>query len=254
MSKEVRLYFGQSFAIRDADIYVPLAGNSGDNVVVMGGETAIAHGITMLTMMSALLSYGNKGDASFYVLNFLRPDNPQYDRLDGFKSYPADITFADDANEVADILTNIHEEIEMRKADNLREMKDIYIFIYAFETGQPFKPVKGSYANLVASGASKLLDDILFDGPVYHVYTILQVDNLLDLNRVSDKLLQYFNHRIALQMPTKDSNVVIKDVAASMLYIEGSEWTAYRGYYFNSSKNSLTKFRPYNSLISINNK
>ena len=96
--------------------------------------------------------------------------------------------------------------------------------------------------------------DILFDGPVYHVYTILQVDNLLDLNRVSDKLLQYFNHRIALQMPTKDSNVVIKDVAASMLYIEGSEWTAYRGYYFNSSKNSLTKFRPYNSLISINNK
>lgn len=253
--KEVRLYFGQSFAIRNSDIYVPLAGNSGDNVLVAGGDTSIAQEITMSAMMSALLSYGNKGDASFYVLNFLRPDNPMYNTLGAIKNYQAaDITFADNTNAVTEILEMIHEEIEKRKGDNLREMKDIYIFIYAFETGQPFKPVKGSYANLVASGASKLLDDILFDGPVYHVYTILQVDNLLDLNRVSDKLLQYFNHRIALQMPTKDSNVVIKDVAASMLYIEGSEWTAYRGYYFNSSKNSLTKFRPYNSLISINNK
>lgn len=254
-SKEVRLYFGQSFAIRNSDIYVPLAGNSGDNVLVTGGETSIAQEITMSAMMSALLSYGNKGDASFYVLNFLRPDNPMYEKLGAIKNYQAaDITFDGNTNAVTEILEIIHEEIEKRKGDNLREMKDIYIFIYAFETGQPFKPVKGSYANLVASGASKLLDDILFDGPVYHVYTILQVDNLLDLNRVSDKLLQYFNHRIALQMPTKDSNMVIKDVAASMLYIEGSEWTAYRGYYFNSSKNSLTKFRPYNSLISINNK
>lgn len=251
-SKEVRLYFGQSFAIRNSDIYVPLAGNSGDNVLVTGGETSIAQEITMSAMMSALLSYGNKGDASFYVLNFLRPDNPMYEKLGAIKNYQAaDITFDGNTNAVTEILEIIHEEIEKRKNDNLREMKDIYIFIYAFEWGLSFKPVKSDYG-LTSSEATELLKDILYDGPSYHVYTILQVDKLFNFNNMIDdnSTLQYINHRIALQMTVLDSTNLIDDEAASNLYVEGCEWTAYRGYYFNRQKNTLTKFRPYSSKIS----
>ena len=250
-SKEPKLYFGQSYTIRDSDIYVSLDDNSGDNVLVIGGETSIAQEITMFIMMSAFLTYSNKENASFYVFNFLRPDNPTYGKLDGIiKNYQeADITFANDTNVVTEILEMIHEEVEKRKAGNCCEMKDIYIFIYAFESGMAFRKERDEFGTS-ASKAMQLLNEILYDGPIYHVYTILQVDNLMNFDKIDDDALSYFNHRIAMQMTTSDSNQVVGDSeAASNLYIKGSDWTAHRGYYFNRRKNILTKFRSYSSQL-----
>lgn len=247
--KEVRLYFGQSFAIRNSDMYAPLVGDSNDNVLIIGGETMISQEICMFTMMSTIITYKNKEKAAFYIFNFLRADNPLYNHIESCKNLDADITFSDKSNDIVENLKNIFEEIQKRKEHFSNDMKDIYIFIYAMELGQPFKAAKGKYG-FDSTESMRILNDILREGPLMHVYTVLQIDNLYNLNQSADNILGYFNHRIVLQMTTSDSNRLIESDAASNLYVEGNEWTKYRGYYYNQSKNSLIKFRPYNSQIS----
>lgn len=246
--KEVRLYFGQSFAVRDSDMYAPLVGDSNDNILIIGGETMISQEICMFTMMSAIMSYSNKEKAAFYIFNFLRSDNPLHHHIEACKDIDADLTFSNNNNDIVDNLKNIFEEIQKRKEHFSNDIKDIYIFIYAMELGQPFKAAKGKYG-FDSSESMRILNDILREGPLMHVYTVLQIDNLYNLNQSSDNILWYFNHRIALQMTPMDSNRLINDDVASKLYVEGNEWTKYRGYYYNQSKNFLIKFRPYNSQI-----
>lgn len=249
LPKEIRLYFGQSFAIRNSDIYVPIIGDSNDNVLIIGGETMISQEICMFTMMSAISTYRNKEKATFYVFDFLRTENPLHNYIEAWKGLDADIKFASKSNDIVENLKNILDEIERRKEHYSNDMKDIYIFIYAMELGQPFKAVKGNYG-FEQSEAMRTLGDILREGPLMHVHTVLQIDNHYNLYQAADNILWYFNHRIALQMTSSDSNRLIESDAASNLEVDGNEWTKYRGYYFNQSKNSLTKFRPYNSQIS----
>lgn len=249
LPKEIRLYFGQSFAIRNSDIYVPIIGDSNDNVLIIGGETMISQEICMFTMMSAISTYRNKEKAAFYVFDFLRTDNPLHNYIEAWKGLDADITFTSKSNDIVENLKNILDEIERRKEHYSNDMKDIYIFIYAMELGQPFKAIKGNYG-FEQSEAMRTLGDILREGPLMHVHTVLQIDNHYNLYQAADNILWYFNHRIALQMTSSDSNRLIESDAASNLEVDGNEWTKYRGYYFNQSKNSLTKFRPYNSQIS----
>lgn len=249
LPKEIRLYFGQSFAIRNSDIYVPIIGDSNDNVLIIGGETMISQEICMFTMMSAISTYRNKEKAAFYVFDFLRLDNPLHNYIESWKGLDADIKFANKSNDIVETLKNILDEIERRKEHYSNDMKDIYIFIYAMELGQPFKAIKGNYG-FEQSEAMRTLGDILREGPLMHIHTVLQIDNHYNLYQAADNILWYFNHRIALQMTSSDSNRLIESDAASNLEVDGNEWTKYRGYYFNQSKNSLTKFRPYNSQIS----
>ena len=58
--KEVRLYFGQSFTIRNSNLYIPFVGDSNDNILIIGGETIISQEICMFTMLSAISTYSNK--------------------------------------------------------------------------------------------------------------------------------------------------------------------------------------------------
>lgn len=249
LPKEIRLYFGQSFAIRNSDIYVPIIGDSNDNVLIIGGETMISQEICMFTMLSAISTYRNKEKATFYVFDFLRTENPLHNYIEAWKGLDADIKFASKSNDIVENLKNILDEIERRKEHYSNDMKDIYIFIYAMELGQPFKAIKGNYG-FEQSEAMRTLGDILREGPLMHVHTVLQIDNYYNLYQAADNILWYFNHRIALQMTSSDSNRLIESDAASNLEVDGNEWTKYRGYYYNQSKNSLTKFRPYNSQIS----
>lgn len=248
--KEVRLYFGQSFTIRNSNLYIPFVGDSNDNILIIGGETIISQEICMFTMLSAISTYSNKEKSAFYVFNFLRADNPLYNHIDACRNLDADMTFANKTNDIVDSLKSIQTEIESRKDNFSSDMKDIYVFIYGMEFAQAFKSVRDDYGYEQQSESMQILSEILREGPLMHVYTILQIDNYRNLSRSADNIIWYFNHRIALQMPPSDSERVIECDAASHLEIEGSEWTKYRGYYYNQSKNTLTKFRPYKSQIS----
>ena len=123
------------------------------------------------------------------------------------------------------------------------EMEHIYLHVTAFQLGRMFDMVGASGDR--QSECGKLLDSILKDGPSLGVFTVLQVDNLSSLNRLGRGALNYFNHRIALQMTEIDSNKVVGTSAANKLKVSGRPSSDYRALYFNFMNNEITKFKPY---------
>ena len=245
--KEVRLYFGQSFAIRESDIYVPLVGNSEDNVMIIGGETIVSQEICMFTMMSAISTYKNRENVAFYVFNFLKSDNPLYNYVEACKNIEDhDITFANKTINIVENLKHIYAEVERRgNEDYDGKMKDIYIFIYAMELGQAFRPNRDG--RVKPSEAMQLLSNILREGPLVHIHTILQIDNCRSVSQTcGDGFVNYFNYRIVLQMDPKSSRMIGCD--ASNLYNSQKQWTKYCGYYVDVKNDKQSKFRTY-SLI-----
>jgi hypothetical protein len=78
------------------------------------------------------------------------------------------------------------------------------------------------------------------------VFTILQVDTLKSLSeRIAAKAFDFFNHRIALQMRSEDSEKILGSKKANLLYVEGKESSMNRAYYFNKRNETYAKFRPY---------
>ena len=122
-------------------------------------------------------------------------------------------------------------------------MNHVYLHITAFQLGRMFDPT-GNFGDH-PSECTKSLVTILKDGPSLGVFTVLQVDNLINLNRLGRGVLNYFNHRIALQMNENDSNKVVGTSAAHKLKVSGRPSSDYRALYYNDQNNEITKFKPY---------
>ena len=239
---EVDIYFGQPIAISESDICANLHKSSNDNILIIGGEQDVAQKIAINSTMNAMAYYTDKS-AKWYFFNFMRPTDPLY-------SIPAsyfftgifETIFASKINEVTDALQEIKTEIDARKADENKEQQHIYLSFYAFQLGQMFK--KGGRRGDDVSEAGTLLNYILNNGPLVGVFTILQVDNVPNLQQIGD-VISYFTHRIAMQMDEKDSGRIVGSDIANRLYVMNRPSSKYRCYYYNNRNRILVKFKPY---------
>ena len=113
------------------------------------------------------------------------------------------------------------------------------------ELGQAFRPNRDG--RVKPSEAMQLLSNILREGPLVHIHTILQIDNCHSVSQTcGDGFVNYFNYRIVLQMDPKSSRMIGCD--ASNLYNSQKQWTKYCGYYVDVKNDKQSKFRTY-SLI-----
>lgn len=244
----VRIYVGDSFYIGMDDkmepVYAEVGSNSNDNLLIIGGEDKVAEAIAINTAES-LVGAHNDGQAMFCFLNFMSSDNPRItipEERYGDRDLQSIFIYASSDN-LADNLKLLNNELEMRKKDVSRLRRHVYITIYAAQRAIQLR--RGGQFNKM-SESGQLLATILKDGPQLGFHVILQIDTLNNLIQIfGDDVLQYFTHRVALQMEILSSKKVIGDELASQLYERGHECSKYRGYYFNNRNLVLTKFKPY---------
>jgi len=122
-------------------------------------------------------------------------------------------------------------------------MTHFFINIFEFQRGRMFDGTGGR--GDMQSECSMLLEYIMKNGPMVGVFTVLQVDNLANLNRLCYGAQNMFCHRIALQMSEQDSYKVVGNAAANKLLVLNRPATNYRALYYNNVNNSMTKFKPY---------
>ncbi|MCL2073469.1 MAG: FtsK/SpoIIIE domain-containing protein [Marinilabiliaceae bacterium] len=239
---DVDIFFGQPIAISDYDVSATLHKSSNDNILIIGGEEDVAQKIAINSSLSAMAYYSDKS-AKWYFFNFMRPSDPLFQLpASYFSGNCFEIVFVSKTNEVIEAMQEIKTEIDARKVDENRAQQHIYLSFYSFQLAQMFK--KGGRRGEDVSEAGKLLNYILNNGPLVGVFTILQVDNVANLQQIGDTI-SFFSHRVALQMEERDSGKIVGSDVANRLYVMNRPSSKNRCYYYNNKNRILVKFKPY---------
>lgn len=239
---EVGIYFGESIAISETDVCVGLRKESGNNILILGGETNIAQRIAFYASVSATTAHTEQS-ARFFTFNFIRSEDPLAGDIETvFSGIPFPSYFASKQDEVLEYLSIIKEEIEYRRDKDAREQIHIYLTIYAFQLARIFD--RGGRHGDDVSECGKLLEYVLRYGPSVGVFTILQVDNWENLARIGN-LQSHFVYRIALQMSEIDSTKVLGTSAANKLFVFNRPSSRYRAFFRDNNRNITIKFKPY---------
>lgn len=238
---DVPVYLGEAFSIEESHVAAVLSKESNNNILIIGGDKRIAEKIAYYCLASELDIHPDYS-ASFHIFNFLRQDDPLNADLEVLAMSPFEITVSRKEEEIMTSLQEIKDEIEARQKDEERPLNHIYITIFSFHLGRMFD--KGGRRGYEESESAVLLDFILKNGPMYGVFTTLQVDNLANFSRIEANT-SFFNHRVALQMDELESNRIIGTSDASKLVIPSRPDILNRAYYFNKAKSLIVKFNPY---------
>lgn len=245
--REVGVYMGESIAIAPCHVYAPLTTDSNNNILIIGGQSEVAKGIAYHSLISEVVPHTEKS-SNVILMNFMMEDDPmqnafQTEMFSAVSEF-CNIQEARTTEDVQEFLQFVKDEvIDARKSDSSLPLTHFYINIFDFQRGRMFDGV-GSRGDM-QSECARLLEYILKNGPMVGVFTILQVDNLANLNRIGYGIQNLFCHRIALQMSEQDSDKVVGNQAANRLLILNRPATVYRGLYYNHINNSITKFKPY---------
>lgn len=240
--KIVKVYLGENIEISEEHVHVPLSltmAASDDNILIIGGKPDVSERIA-INCAQSIHAFYTQDSARFMFFNYIPQDDPYHNALNAIYSGSDDIVISN-AEEASKMLLRIKTQIEYRQQHPEERGESIYITFVALQYAYSMftKNYKGSED--VAAIAT-----ILEQGPRVGVYTILQVDTLKSLTeRISSKAYDYFNHRIALQMRSEDSEKIVSSKKANELSIEGKESSLNRAYYFNKKDNVYIKFRPY---------
>lgn len=245
--REVGVYLGESIAIAPCHVYVPLTKDSNNNILIIGGLPNIAKGIAYHTLLSEVAGHTEKS-CNVILMNFMMEDDPmqgmfQTDMYAAISGY-SNIQEVNTPDDVRSYLQFVKDEvIDTRKKDPALPVTHLFINIFDFQRGRMFDGTGGR--GDMQSECSNLLEYIMKNGPMVGVFTVLQVDNLANLNRLCYGAQNLFCHRIALQMSEQDSDKVVGNSAANKLLVLNRPATHYRGLYYNNINNSTTKFKPY---------
>ena len=245
--REVGVYMGESIAIAPCHVCVPLTKDSNNNILIIGGVPNIAKGIAYYTLAAEATVHTEKS-CNVILMNFMMEDDPIQGLFQSeFFAAVSDhcnLREAKSAEDVRDYLQFVKDEvIDARKNDSSRPMTHFFINIFEFQRGRMFDGT-GSRGDL-PSECARLLEYVMKNGPMVGVFTVLQVDNLSNLNRIGYNTQNLFSHRIALQMSEQDSYKVVGNAAANKLLVLNRPATNYRALYYNNVNNSITKFKPY---------
>ncbi|MDE5561672.1 MAG: hypothetical protein K2J00_07750, partial [Bacteroidaceae bacterium] len=242
----VVVHIGEPIAISTTDVCASVNQTSNDNILVIGGEPSVAEA-TAYFMTNSVISQYSDFAAKFYLFNFLRNEtnpltnviNDTFHHLDDAFDYVC----ATRQDDVIAALQEIKSEIESRIADEGQTQKHIWLSIYGFQYAQAFK--LGGRRGDTVSEAGQLMRFILNSGPLVGVFTILQVDNELNLRQLESNVTNFFEHRVVFQMDESGSNHIIGSDVASRLYVVNRPSSVFRGYYYNKHNRILNKFKPY---------
>lgn len=247
--REVGVYVGESIAISPCHVYVPLTKDSNNNILVIGGMPNVAKGIAYHALISEVVGHTEK-TCNVIMMNFMMEDDPMRDlfRSETFAAISGFCAMKEvnskSTEDVKDYLQFIKNNVvDARKNDPSLPLKHFYINIFEFQRGRMFDGTGGR--GDMQSECASLLEYIIKNGPMVGVFTVLQVDNLANLNHLCYSAQNMFCHRIALQMSEQDSDRIVGNSAANKLLVLNRPATNYRALYYNNINNSMTKFKPY---------
>lgn len=239
--KELKIYLGENIEISEEHVNVPLSltmASSDDNILIIGGLSDVSERIAMNCARS-LHAFYIQGKAQFIFFDYTSSEDPYHNSLKSMYSSSDDNLVP--VQKASEMWSYLKEEIERRQQHPEEKTENTFVTVVALQYAHTMYT-----KNYKPSEDTAAITFVLEQGPRVGVYTILQVDTLKSLaERIATKAFDMFNHRIALQMRSEDSEKVLGNKKANELYVEGKDSSMNRAFYFNKKNDVYIKFRPY---------
>jgi DNA segregation ATPase FtsK/SpoIIIE, S-DNA-T family len=244
-------WVGDAIAIKDPTNVI-FRRQAGSHVLLVGQQDEGALGILYTMLVSLACNQadpGQSGDiangAKFYVFDGSAPDSPNLGVLNKLADVIPHPFKTANYRDFHPLMVEIGEELERRQADDQAEYPSIYLTIFDLGRFRDLRKADDDFG-FSSRGSddekpkpSKILTDVLREGPNFGIHVIAWCDTVGNLNRTFERSTAgEFELRILFQMSINDSSALIDSPAAGRL---GEN----RALYFNEEQGKTEKFRPY---------
>jgi len=235
--RQPRLWLGEPVSM-GGPVEVTLRREPGANLLIVGRDERLVHGMLTAALTSIVLGHG--ADLDVLILDFMPLETGLTEVARALGREHGRVRVAR-GHQLVDVLGRVRDEIDRRSlARDYNASPLLFVLnglgraseLDAFESRQ--SPRVDDQFDAVA-----VLEGIVRDGPEVGASTVLCADSAVTLaQRITRATLRCCGLRVALQQPADESNLVVESSSASTL---GPN----QDLLYDEAAGRLTKFRPY---------
>lgn len=191
--KICNVYIGEPVGLNEKPISYTLRRQNESNVLIIGQDYASATSILKNTIIQ--VQRQSSSDAHIYVCDKTNVDSEYYGKLEEVASEFKNVTFSQEDKEIVERIKEVHAELKRRIENNVSGSRIILAFSNLYDA-RILRKVDYNY-----SDGSKMLTEILRDGPTWGIHVIVYTKTYAHFCSVLDgtRVLPEFGTRIELK-------------------------------------------------------
>lgn len=235
--RQPRLWLGEPVAMGGA-VEVTLRREPGANLLLVGRDERLLHGMLTSALTSIVLGHG--ADLDVLILDFMPLETGLTEVARALGRAHGRIRVAR-GHQLVEVLGRVRDEIDRRTLAHDYTASPLLFVLNGLGRASELDAFESRQSTRVDDefDAVAVLEGILRDGPEVGASSVLCADSAVTLaQRITRATLRSCGLRVALQQPAAESNLVVESNAASTL---GPN----QGLLYDEAAGRLTKFRPY---------
>ncbi|PXY02538.1 DNA translocase FtsK [Marinifilum breve] len=241
-------WLGQEFNVRGYSKII-VRRRQRENALMIGDNNEARFGMMLSLITSLVLNHRTEKNV-FYIIDKTIKGAPWNKALrfitdDLLNPLGIRVKLISKNSEINDIIHQIDQELEQRKqSEDPEEEANIFLLGADLDKSDDFCQVPNKYGTMEDSELGKLLQKIFTNGPSKGIYSFFSFESVMSmLNVISKRNIDFFRHRVALQMSEDDSFTFLKKRDASRLQLDGKKPIC--GFYIDINNNKSSFFKPY---------
>ena len=235
--RQPRLWLGEPVAM-GGPVEVTLRREPGANLLLVGRDERLIHGMLTASLTSIVLGHG--ADLDVLILDFMPLETGLTEVARALGREHGRVRVAR-GHQLVDVLGRVRDEIDRRSLARDYNAAPLLFVLNGLGRASELDAFESRQSTRMDDefDAVAVLEGIVRDGPEVGASTILCADSAVTLaQRITRATLRCCGLRVALQHPADESNLVVESSSASTL---GPN----QGLLYDEAAGRLTKFRPY---------
>ena len=235
--RQPRLWLGEPVAM-GGPVEVTLRREPGANLLLVGRDERLVHGMLTAALTSIVLGHG--ADLDVLILDFMPLETGLTEVARALGREHGRVRVAR-GHQLVEVLGRVRDEIERRSLARDYNAAPLLFVLNGLGRASELDAFESRQSNRSDDefDAVAVLEGILRDGPEVGASSILCADSAVTLaQRITRATLRCCGLRVALHQPADESSLVVESTSASTL---GPN----QGLLYDEAAGRLTKFRPY---------
>ena len=248
--RPIAAWLGQEFNVRGYTKVV-LKRRLRENLLMVGDKNEARYGM-MVSMLLGFVLNAPPRELQFVLIDKSITKTPWSREIRNFSEQILEplgylTQLPKNKAEIAEAINDLAQEIDKRYElddDELVELPEILMVITEADRIDALLQVTSKYGTLEDSDLGKKLREIFSKGPKLGIHLLMSFEAYLPMiSVVGNRGLDFFRHRIAMQMSEDDAFSFVRNRKASRLEINGNRPIC--AFYLDMGSNRNATFKPY---------